>query len=493
MNSVRRLLDPLHRLCNHRRAGGVLLLVLALVYTFAYARHDLFTGATAPEARTGWWSWADQYSYFKTADALAHGRLAPENPQYPPGYAALGVLGGLVWRTQPFFLPDLLLVLGAAWAWWRLAQRLISRLAAAVVLALFAGTHWLLLADTVVVPWNTLGTQATLLAGMAVVVIVPGRRAVGWLVALAAATYWLRPIDAVTFAPLLVYAVWRLGAWRERVVIGGAGVLGVAAAVAALGALNLAVFGTWRSPYEREAWQAVGFFSYPFSWKFLWLFIDGRPFFGETTPALLFRYPWLYLAVPGAVWWVRREGAAAVAALLALAVNWTLYLHYNDLLPSDIYRFLLIHYLTWAFPLLALLAAAAVLHGWRDAWTRAGFAVMAALTVFCFGLRLEEQPLPAPAASGEGWTLPAVRPLVVTFPGTSAEAAGQLRLGGRALHEYADYQLPYETKELRLLLGTRAVGTALTWSGGTAPAAPQVSAFRWNWRAGSGRLKWFCR
>lgn len=491
---MKRLLEPLYRACDHRRAGPVLLAVVAAFYTLAYLRHDLFSGAAAPEARTGWWSWADQFDYYKTAAALAHGRLAPDTLHYPPGYAALGTLGGLVWPAQPFFLPDLALVLAAAWAWWRLAQRVLRRFEAVLAAALFAGTHWFLLADTMVVPWNTLGTQATLLGGVAVVVTMPGRRAVGWLAGLAAATYWMRPIDGAAFAPLLVYAVLRLPAWRERLVSGATGLAVVAAAVAGLGALNLAVFGEWRSPYEREAWRAIGFFSYPMSWKFLWLFVDGRPFFGETTPALLFRYPWLYLAVPGAVWWVRREGAAATVALAALALNWILYLNYNDLLPSDIYRFTLIHYLTWGFWLLLLLAAVAVRHAWRETWGRAGFAAGAALLVFCFGLRLEERPLPAPAKAEAGWLLPSARPIGVKFPGMSSETAGALRLEDRTLQEYADYLMPYESKELHVLLGSRTRGTTLTLASGRTPAVtPQLSEYVWNWRAGSGRLKWFGR
>jgi hypothetical protein len=492
---MKRLLDPLHRVCDHRRAGPVLLAVVALVYTLAYVRHDLFSGAALPEARTGWWSWADQFEYYRTAAALAHGRLTPDTLHYPPGYAALGTLGGLVWPAQPFFLPDLVLVLVAAWAWWRLAQRLVRRLAAVAVVALFTGTHWFLLADAMVVPWNTLGTQATLLAAVAVVVTVPGRRAVGWLAGLAAATYLMRPVDAAAFAPLLGFAVVRLETWRERLIAGTAGAGVVLAAVVALGALNLAVFGEWRSPYEREAWQAVGFFSYPTTWKFLWLFVDGRPFFGETAPALLFRYPWLYLAVPGAAYWVRKEGAAAGAGLAALALNWTLYVNYNDLVPSAIYRFTLIHYLLWGFWLLWLFAVAAIMHAWRDTWGRAGFAAGAALLVFCFGLRLEEKPLPAPVTrEAAGWRLPESQPVAARFPNLPSLAAGALRIDGRALREGADYLAPHESKELYVLFGARTRGASLGLAGDySLKTPPQFSEFRWNWRAGSGRLKWFGR
>jgi hypothetical protein len=314
-------------------------------------------------------------------------------------------------------------------------------------------------------------------------VAVTGPRAVMLLAGLAAATWFVRPIDAVSFAPMLVWAVLRLPAWRQRMAWGAAGLGVIALALAMIGVVNHAVFGTWRSPYEQAAFKMVGFFDYPFGQKLFWTFVDARPFFGETDTALLGRYPWLLLALPGIFFWVKREGAAGAAAVATLLLNWLLYLGYNDFFPSSFYRFSLIHYVSWSFPPLFAAAAGACRAGWRERSVQVGAMLALGVLLLAGGLRLEERTLPAPATPGEVKALPAARPLWVKFPGDSLELVTKLRLDGRAMTEAADYQIPYVPSDLKLLLGEHAKGTKL----GAPPAAgveaiPVVGDYQWSWR-----------
>jgi hypothetical protein len=211
--------------------------------------------------------------------------------------------------------------------------------------------------------------------------------------------------------------------------------------------------------------------------------VEARTFFGETDTALLWRYPWLFLAVPGVIIWVRRERAAGAAALATLGLNWLLYLSYNDFFPSSFYRFSLIHYVSWSFlPLLAW-AASACWAGWKMKTVWLGWGGAAVLLVVALGLQLEERILPVEVAPGEVRVLPAVRPLWVRFPGESLEKVAMLRLDGRGMREAADYQIPYTRSDLKLLLGSHATGTRLT----ALPelgltATPQVGDYCWAWR-----------
>jgi hypothetical protein len=227
------------------------------------------------------------------------------------------------------------------------------------------------------------------------------------------------------------------------------------------------------------------------SYKLYWLFVDGGPLFRETDPALLWRYPWLAFAIAGAAFWVKRERWAGVAGLAALGLNWLLYVNYNDLLPSDIYRFTLIHYLAWGFPLLFLLVAAACRHGWGTRWGRAGIVVSLAVWVVALGVRLEERSVVVEQVAGESWRLPAERPLLVRFPGAPIERVGDLRLEGRTLVEYSGYLVPYVPSDLQLLLGTRTAGTRLTVASGSALAnhEAQFARYVWRWRAEPARLR----
>lgn len=463
-----------------RLAGWLLLAAFAAWYTWAYAHHSLNPGNAPVEQRIGWWSWADQYKYLQSALALAAGDFGPERHLYPVGYAALAV-PFLRWLpTQPFFVPDLLLMLGAAYFAWRLLRRWLPAGVTIALAAVFLFTHRDLIELTMVVPWNTLATQCLLLAGIWTLVTVPGRRAVWWLALAAAAAWWVRPIDALTFAPLLVCAVLRLHDWPTRVGHALGGMAVIAASVVAMGLLNRSIFGTWRTPYEQAAFTMVGFFDYPLGQKLYWTFLDARPFFGETDAALLPRYPWLVLAVPGLVFWVRRDGAAGLAVVLTLALSWLLYLGYNDFFPSSFFRYSLIHYVAWSFVPLLVAAAGALRGGWKYRSVRVGWGLAGGVVILALGLRLEERALPVAAVPGAVSALPPARPLWVRFPGVSLDQVTALRLDGRAMTEAADYQIPYVPSDLKVLLGDRARGTKLALPAG-ATVPPQAGDYRWAW------------
>lgn len=473
---------------NRRVAAAILLVLLGGIYAWAYWTHPLNPGSAPTTDRVGWWSWSDQYKYLLATQDLAAGKMTRETYHYPLGYSALGVPFVRWMPAHPYFVPDLALVLATAALWWRLARRWVPATVALTVAAGFIVTHGELLRLTMVVPWNTLPTQLTLLAGLVVMLEARGPRAVSWLSVLAAVTWLIRPIDAVCFAPMLVWAVLRLATWRERVVWGFGGMAVIALAVSCVGLLNLSVYGEWRTPYERMVPVMVGFFSYPMPEKLFWVFIDARPFFGETDTALLWRYPWLFLAVPALVFWVKREGAAGVATLVTLGLSALLYLGYNDFFPSSFYRFSLIHYVSWLFlPLLAAVVGVCWA-GWKIKVVWLGWAGAAVLFFVAGGLQLVEQPLRAEVGPGEVRVLPVERPLWVRFPGESLDKVTALRLDGRSMFEAAHYQIPYVPGDLKLLLSGQATGTKIS----AAPeagitATPEVGTYRWGWRWEWGR------
>jgi hypothetical protein len=459
------------------------LLLVGGIYTWVYVRHPLNPGFATVDERVGWWSWSDQFKYLKATEAMAAGTVSREVYHYPLGYSALGVPFVRWLPAHPYFLPNMLLVLVTAFLWWRLARRWIPATVALIVTAGFIVTHGDLLRLTMVVPWNTLPTQVTLLAGMLVLLELKGRRAMWWLAGLAAITWWVRPGDALCFAPMLGWAVVRLPRWRDRIVCASLALAIIGVAVVAMGVLNLSVWDSWRTPYEQAAHTMVGFFSYPMAQKLFWTFIDARPFFGEADTALLWRYPWLFLAIPGVAFWLKREGAAGAAVLATLGLNWLLYLGYNDFFPSSFYRFSLIHYVSWSFlPLLAG-AAAACWAGWNIRAVWLGWMGAVLVFVTASSLQLTEEKLPVEATAGEVSVLPLARPLWVRFPGESLEKVAALRLDGRAMLEARDYQIPYVSSDLKLLLSNRAIGTKLdALSQAGIVAVPQTGNYQWGWR-----------
>lgn len=483
MMRARQWWDPATPVLDRRGTAVALLLVLAGVYCWGYWTHPLNPGSAPVADRVGWWSWSDQYRYLRATQDLAAGRVTQETYHYPLGYSLLGVPFVGLLPAHAYFVPNLLLVLGTAAAWWRLARRWVPGAVALAVAGGFVATHGGLLKLTMVVPWNTLPTQLALLTGLVVLLEMRGPRAVWILAGLAAATWFVRPGDAMCLAPLLIWAVLRLGTWRARILCGAGGMAVIGVAIVAVGSLNLAVWGSWRTPYEQAAHTMVGFFSYPLAEKLYWTLVDARPFFGETDTALLWRYPWLFAALPGVVFWVKREGMAGLACVATLALSALLYLGYNDFFPSSFYRYSLIHYVSWLFlPLLAAVAGACW-NGWRLRAVWAAWAGVLLLVAVAGGLRLVEEPLAADTAPGAVRTLPATRPLWVRFPQESLEKVTALRLDGREMREAADYQIPYTPSDLKLLLGSRALGSTLAATPDSGVVAvPRVGVYRWGWK-----------
>jgi len=478
-------LELCERGLGRRSAGWLLLGILALVYTTVYLHHPLYPGNTSAKLRLGWWSWADQFAYWQSAAELAQFHLTAANFHYPLGYPALGALFWRIMPTHAFFVPDLLLVLAATAVWWRLVRGWLSRMQTLVVGVVFVAVHGDVLALTLVIPWNTIVTQLTLLTGMWVMVATHGPCTVWRLTGLAALTYLVRPGDAACFAPMLIWAVLRLPVWRQRLICAAGGMAAIGAVILAMGLINHAVFGTWDTPYERQTWQGSGFFSYPSLSKLFWLFVDGRPFFGEADTALFFRYPWLFLVIPGVFYWVRTAGMAAMAALATLAMNWWLYINYNDFLPSAIFRYSLIHYISWGFAPLFALSFAALLRGWRQQSTWTGLAVAGGLMIFSLGLQMEERELHASVSPGRIDHLPVARPLWVKFPGVSLESVTKLRLDGRQMREGSDFQIPYVHADLRVMLSSRAVGATLVLpveKEADNVIKPVIGDYVWRWR-----------
>jgi hypothetical protein len=480
---IRAVFDALEITLNRPAAGWIILAIAVIGYVIAYVSHPLHPGTGAEASTRGWWTWNDQQRYLQEARAIAAGSLSATNYHYPVGYPALGAVFVRWMPSHPFLIPDLILIATAAVIWWKLARRWLSATLALAAAIGFVVCHRWLLGVTMVVPWNTIATQTLMWAGVAVALCHRERAAVVWLAGLAAATYVVRPIDAVTFGPLLIFAVWRITPWREKMTAALLGISVIALAVVGVGLLNRQVFGQWRTPYDVISTQTIGFFGYPIAYKLYWLLVDGRAFFEETQGGLLFRYPWLFFAVPGLAFLVRREHGVGWAIAAAMAVNLGLYLNYNDLLPSDIYRFTLIHYLTWSFPIFLVLGFAAAQEAMCDRVVRCAFVATPLIALLALGLQMEPRAIEArSSADGRGWQLTDHRPLLIEFPGTSMGELSNVRLEGVGLTEYSQYLIPFVPTDLKLLLGSKANGSTLSLANASeVRLKPVVSVFRWKW------------
>jgi hypothetical protein len=200
---------------------------------------------------------------------------------------------------------------------------------------------------------------------------------------------------------ILPFAILRLPQWKERFATAILTALVLFAFVAPVFLINRAVFGSWRTQYEIIS-ANIGFGSYPFGKKLFSLMVDGRPIFQLDDSALLLHFPWLILLPPGVVYFVRQRKWNALAILASITATYLLYFAYNDFWPGNVFRYHLVHYLFWTFPLLALLVYVGLREAWKDRLGRFSFALILPILVpVCF-LTLKENVLgriPAPTST----------------------------------------------------------------------------------------------
>lgn len=460
-----------------------LLTVIALVYLVAYWNYDALPGTSA-KYPLGWWGWWDQGQYWKCSAGLVHGTVTPETYWYPIGYSVLGALFYSLTPQHAFLIPDLLLVLGIAALFYQIARRFITALEAVLLMAGFSVCYHGLLADTLVVPWNTLPTHLFSYAVILLVGLGPPRKHLVIIAAFCVGLMYLcRPGDAFCLALLVGIASLRLPLWPERFWVGFASGAIVGAFAAFVMLLNKWVFGSWTTTYE-TAVASIGFAGYPILQKAFWLVVDNRPVFNETGATLISHFPWLPLSLPGIVYLLRQRFADIVGWLLSIGATYAIYFEFNDFWPSNLFRYLLIHYLVWTLPLLLLIAYIGLREVARSRLVQLSLGLTAILVFVLWllttKLEVTDQHIGAVPTIGQIPASPSQPVDWVLFEGVAR--APKLQSGSRPLLERLDYVEPIRPKGIFLLLAKNARQAALTYDASGAGGLEKVHYGRLKWR-----------
>jgi hypothetical protein len=377
------------------------LAIVALLYSVRYLGNAYLPG-NSPYA-LAWWGFWDQGQYLRSALALAHGSLRAADHFYPPGYALLAVPFVRFAPMHAFFVADLLSFVACAWCLMLLGLRLgIGQVGGALAFVVGAMLPRVLF-NQYVLPWTTTPVAALYLAIF--VVYIDGMRTtfsrarLAVLAGCIGATLLFRLADAVPMAWLAIDAAVRTlrngdatrpiaaRVWNRF----GPAALVSSIVVALPVAFHLTVYGWHPSPYMLAA-TANGMDPAIAPFRYLMLFADPRPFFGEGV-GILERYPAMIVGLLGLMYatlFVTRVRAIAISVWISIAV----YCAYVDFMPTGIWRYFNIHYWVWIFPVAALctFVAAKDLMAKR-AWSR--FALAAAITAPLALLTLRAEAVPA--------------------------------------------------------------------------------------------------
>ena len=458
-----------------------LLAAAAALYLLAYLGHTALPGNGAAQP-LGWNGWWDQSQYTKCAAELAHGRLSRETYWYPLGYPLLGALFHRWTPQHAFLLPNLLCVVGIAAVFYQIARKVISPLEAILLMLALLFSYREVAVNSLVIPWNTIPTH---LLSYAIILLVgfgqKNRRQIVVSVFCVGLMYLCRPADAFCLALLPALAILQLPNWKEIVRIGS---ISLAILLLFHGSVLLvkhAVFGAWRTPYEGVVAE-IGFASFPILPKVFLLFVDSTPVFSEVNSALLPRFPWLLLIVPGAICFARRLGPWTLGFLGSIIVTYGIYCAFNDFWPGNIFRFHLIHYFVWTLPLLALLSYLAVKEAWTFRSGRWGLGVsLAGLLTWAF-VNLTASPYP-PMDVSSTIEIPGTAERPVDWISlTETKTVPRLEQAGHALNLHSDYIITKETDGIEILLGSKArqKSTVLSFEESSPIASVAFGRLRWG-------------
>jgi hypothetical protein len=375
---------------------------------------------TAPAFDRGWWQFSDQARYLRATLAWAAGNLNPSEHWYLPGYPLLAVPFVHLTHSNPFLLPDLVILLtsvvlvavlaGKLAPHWRLAR---SAGAAAFLTSLLWPPDGV---DAWVTPWTST-PQVVLTFGCLLAALRFADRPQSWRAMFVAGlcvggVAACRPADTLVLAlvagAVTLYTLIRVrpgwGVTARTVVAGVAGVL-------------IAVTPTVVAYVAVNGWQMNGYLtlsaSIGFEWRLLplrWvtIMLDPQPLFPEGH-GLIEIFPWIVPGIAGmAACLVSPPGRGArlphVVVVAAACAHVALYLCYRDLHPLGLWQFYNYHYFKWVLPVFAVYAVLLVYVLLERRWTglAAGGLVLALLLPWRAELVPEAGP---PMALQAGTTL----------------------------------------------------------------------------------------
>jgi hypothetical protein len=456
-----------------------LLSAIVLVYLLTYLGHPNLPGAN-PVFPQGWRGWMDQGIYYGSAASLANASLSADTYIFSLGYPALGALFYHFAPAHAFLIPDLLLVLGIAVLFYRIASHFISPIETVGGMILFVICYHELVSSTLVIPWNSIPTHALSYAVILLVCLgAPSRRRILLAAGCVSAAYLFRVADALCMALPVGIALLRLPGLRNKLstAASAAGICGVTIGSVLL--INKAVFNSWQTIYERTV-AAFGFGSYPLVQKAFLLSVDGTPIFQEPDTALISHYPWLILVLPGAVHLVRRFGFGGLGIIATIIATYVMYFAYNGALwPGNIYRYLLIHYISWTLPLLALITYVGLKEAWRYSLGRWSFCSVP-LLLFCVSfIVLREKVTGAilPPSPGLPVVIASTAPIDwIEFVG--AQVTPSIAVDGRTLFDPAEVIAVSRTDRKIVWVSSRVRSRALT---AAATDAERIEYGRLTW------------
>lgn len=337
-------------------------LLFSLSYFFWY-----LTEPSVPASATGnylgWWGWWDQGQYWKTAGELASGHLGQS--QYWWGYPLIGMLFYKVMPAHAFFFPNYLFAYIVVLSFYMMAIRFVTRVEAYVLMfALILGSREMMF-TSLIVPWNTIITYASVFSiSYLLVILKASRQAVFFCIGLVGLSALVRPTDTPLLLSFLVLAVYFQFDFKAFIKLTAAATLIVVIGAAIHAPLNQMAFGQITPPYV-AAQDAVGFSLSGVGFRLYQLYVDGSlihghsalvPSAGSISPTFLSKLPLMVFSLAGGWLLWSRIGHRALLLIYVCFGQIFFYATFNASgNPPHFWSYSGFHFLWWPGVILSLL------------------------------------------------------------------------------------------------------------------------------------------
>lgn len=311
-----------------------------------------------------WWGWYDQGQYLISSEALLRWDLSPQYFAYPPLYPALGTIFLPFLKYHSYLPINLVILVFFMFVFYQIAIRYVSNVIAILIL-LAAVIFNKNVFDNFIIPWTSTASTAILslcLYLMYLYIQYPDRVKINsspkrfvFLFGLVAGLMALaRPLDTIISGSM--FLIFLLDFFLYRNSSGQTVFQKIKVSLSSLSILigplsyllfNKIIFGKAFSGYLNVGQNGYLFSKIPED--FVALFLDNSVYLEHS--ATLFRlYPWFPVFVLGSLYLFRRSDLLCKTIIVSIFIHIFFYLPYRDLLPSNIFRFHLIHYFKWIFP-----------------------------------------------------------------------------------------------------------------------------------------------
>jgi hypothetical protein len=340
----------------------ILVLSCSLVYTCTYLSHDALPGNNLAYP-SGWWGWSDQGIFLREAQAIATGKLNSATYRGPIGYPLLGAAFIKILPNHPYFFVNLICYIFACVLFIKICERYISQIESALLLIFLILFNRHFGFETMTIPWSNNVCIPVFYYVFLKFILNSGRERDWYLIStLTILVYHVRMLEFAILSLMLLIPFIMDTSRNQKVKIFVYSICLFSVLQSAILFVNYNVFGNYSNSYNAIV-KGIGFFGYDVAVK-LYTFMFRSNALSSNPDYLLRSFPYILFILPGLFFLYQKIGLKLIGFMFCGFSSVFLYMNYNDLWITNLYRFYNLRYFIWILPLLGFIAYLSFRKSW---------------------------------------------------------------------------------------------------------------------------------